>query len=114
MIGITASLEHGCILHIILTGVPHPAVLSTYLIYFYYFFLLYYFFVTLDFYKNSKAEDLSSREFLMHFDAMLWMWLLAFAFVKILSYRDRTHLHVKLLLIQEHQARKAEWKAQKR
>lgn len=88
------------------TAVQYPAVLSAYLIY------MYYFFVTMDFYESFKADQLSSSEFLMHFDSLFWMWLLAFALVKVLAYREKTHLHEKLLLIQEHQAREAEWKCQ--
>ena len=86
------------------TVVQNPAVLAGYLIY------MYYFFVTLDFYENFKLAHLTSSDFLMHFDAVLWMWLLAYAYVKILSNREKTRLHEKLHLIQEHQAKEAEWK----
>lgn len=80
--------------------------MSAYLIY------TYYFFVTLDFYKSFKAAHLARSEFLMHFDALLWMWLLAFAFVKLLAYREKSHLHEKLLIIQEQQAREADWRCE--
>ncbi|MEE9288399.1 MAG: hypothetical protein V3U69_02295 [Bacteroidota bacterium] len=86
------------------TVVQYPAILAGYLIY------MYYFFVTLDFFENFKLAHLSSSDFLTHFDAVFWMWLLAYAFVKILSYREKSYLHEKLHLIQEHQAREAEWR----
>lgn len=86
------------------TAVQYPAVISGYLIY------MYYFLVTMDFYKNIKTHFLSSNEFLTHFDALLWMWLLAYALVKVIGYREKVHLHEQLLLIQEHQAREAEWR----
>lgn len=86
------------------TAARYPAIISAYFIY------LYYFFVTLDFYKSFKAAHLASSEFLTHFDALFWMWLLAFAFVKVLAYREKSHLHEKLMIIQEQQAREAEWR----
>ncbi|MFQ5797907.1 MAG: hypothetical protein ACE5H0_04335 [Bacteroidota bacterium] len=86
------------------TAFQYPAVLSGYMIY------MYYFFVTLDFYKSFKVEHLSSSEFLTHFDAVLWMWLLSYALVKILSYREEMHVHEKLLLIRDQQAKEAEWR----
>lgn len=88
-------------------AVRYPAILSAYLLY------MYYLFVTLDFYKSFKAAHFSSSEFLTHFDALFWMWLLAFAFVKILAYREKNHLNEKLLFIQEQQASEAEWKCKR-
>lgn len=89
------------------TAVRYPAILTGCLIY------VYYLFVTLDFYKNFKDAHFSSSEFLTHFDALFWMWLLAFALVKILAYREKNHLHEKLLFIQEQQASEAEWKCKR-
>ncbi len=63
--------------------VKHPAVLSGYIIY------AYFFITTMDFYSDLKASHFKNFNILERFDALIWMWLLAVALVKIIEYRSR-------------------------
>ncbi len=63
--------------------IKYPAVLSGYIIY------LYFFFATMDFYQNVKDESHSAIDLFQNFDALLWMWLLSYALVKIIDYRAK-------------------------
>lgn len=70
--------------------VQYPAVLSGYIIY------LYFFLATLDFYQDVKAQ--AARPifgYFQNFDALIWMWLLAWALVKIIEYRSKVQEHVR-------------------
>ncbi len=74
----------------------YPAVLSGYLIY------LYLFFATLDFYQDVKEKALHGfADYFENFDALIWMWLLAWALVKVIEYRTKVQIHEKKEL--EHQ-----------
>jgi len=70
--------------------VAYPAVLSGYLIY------MYFFFSTLEFYKNFRTRTLDTFDIFNSFDALLWMWLLSYALVKIIQFREKAHEHEKL------------------
>lgn len=73
-----------------------PAVLSGYLIY------LYLFLATLDFYQDVKEKTLHRfTDYFQNFDALIWMWLLAWALVKVIEYRTKVQIHEKKEL--EHQ-----------
>lgn len=61
----------------------YPAVLASYFIYGYYFIS------TLDFYVAFKKRHLGASETLSHFDTLLWMWLLAWALVRVIELRER-------------------------
>ena len=64
--------------------VQYPAVLSGYIIYSYFFI------TTMSFYKEiKKASMMNKLEVFMEFDALIWMWLLAAALVKIITYRSK-------------------------
>ena len=83
--------------------VAYPAVLSGYLIY------MYFFFTTLEFYKNFRTRTLDTFDIFNSFDALLWMWLLSFALVKIIQFRERAHKNEKLaadreIELQKHRA----------
>jgi signal transduction histidine kinase len=74
----------------------YPAVLSGYIIY------LYFFFATLDFYQDVKAKAPGHIfGYFQNFDALIWMWLLAVALVKIIEYRTKVQEHLRKEL--EHQ-----------
>jgi signal transduction histidine kinase len=74
----------------------YPAVLSGYIIY------LYLFLTTLDFYRNVKEKTVSQfADYFQNFDALIWMWLLALALVKVIEYRTKFQNHQKKEL--EHQ-----------
>lgn len=74
----------------------YPAVLSGYIIY------LYLFLATLDFYQDVKNKALHRfSDYFENFDALLWMWLLALALVKVIEYRTKVQIHEKKEL--EHQ-----------
>ncbi len=76
--------------------VRYPAVLSGYIIY------LYLFFATMDFYQDVKERSFHHlSDYFQNFDALLWMWLLAVALVKIIEYRTRVQEHQKEQLIQK-------------
>ena len=70
--------------------VAYPAVLSGYIIY------MYFFFTTLEFYKNFKTRTLDGFDIYNSFDALLWMWLLAFALVKVIQFRDKSQKNAQL------------------
>ncbi len=70
--------------------VTYPAVLSGYIIY------MYFFFTTLEFYQNFRTRTLDTFDIYNSFDALLWMWLLAYALVKVIQYRDKVHQHETL------------------
>lgn len=70
--------------------ITYPAVLSGYIIY------IYFFFSTLEFYKNFKTRTLDSFDIYNSFDALFWMWLLAFALVKVIQFRDRASRNAQL------------------
>jgi signal transduction histidine kinase len=74
----------------------YPAVLSGYIIY------LYLFLATLDFYRDVKEKAPHHiTDYFQNFDALIWMWLLAWALVKVIEYRTRVQTHHKKEL--EHQ-----------
>ena len=75
--------------------VAYPAVLSGYLIY------MYFFFTTLEFYKNFRTRTLDSFDIFNSFDALMWMWLLSFALVKIIQFREKAHKDEKRAAEQE-------------
>ena len=68
----------------------YPAVLSGYIIY------LYLFFATLDFYRDVKEKAIHHfADYFQNFDALIWMWLLAWALVKVIEYRTKMQIHEK-------------------
>jgi len=68
----------------------YPAVLSGYIIY------LYLFFATLDFYQDVKERaPRHITDYFQNFDALIWMWLLAWALVKVIEYRTKVQTHEK-------------------
>ncbi|HAV23299.1 MAG TPA: hypothetical protein DCX46_07365 [Bacteroidetes bacterium] len=75
--------------------VAYPAVLSGYIIY------MYFFFSTLDFYQDFKRHTLDAFDIYKSFDALLWMWLLALALVKIIQFRDKLHKEQKVRMDHE-------------
>ncbi len=76
--------------------IRYPAVLSGYIIY------LYLFLATLDFYRDVKEKTAHHIvDYFQNFDALIWMWLLAWALVKVIDYRTSVQTHQKKEL--EHQ-----------
>lgn len=63
--------------------IKHPAVLSGYIIY------AYFFISTMDFYRSFKATHFRALDYIKSFDALLWMWGLAFVLVKVIQYRTK-------------------------
>ncbi|MEX1276889.1 MAG: histidine kinase dimerization/phospho-acceptor domain-containing protein [Bacteroidota bacterium] len=64
--------------------IKHPAVLSGYIIY------AYLFISTMEFYRDFKEKHFTHfLDYFKSFDALIWMWLLAFALVKVIEYRTR-------------------------
>src|SRR5208283_5670806 len=61
----------------------YPAVLASYFIYGYYFIS------TLDFYVAFKKKHLGTSETFSHFDTLLWMWVLAWALVRVIDLREK-------------------------
>ncbi len=75
----------------------YPAILASYFIYSYYFIS------TMDFYIKFKHRHLGAKETFQHFDTLLWMWVLAYAMVKVIDLRERLHGREKAYLEQQHQ-----------
>jgi signal transduction histidine kinase len=76
--------------------VKHPAILSGYIIYGYLFIS------TMEFYRDFKEKHFDNfLQYFTSFDALLWMWLLAFALVKIIEYRTRALAKQKELAVKE-------------
>jgi signal transduction histidine kinase len=74
----------------------YPAVLASYFIYGYYFIS------TLDFYVAFKKKHLGASETLSHFDTLLWMWALAWAFVRVIELREELTTKEKESLAHQH------------
>jgi signal transduction histidine kinase len=74
----------------------YPAVLASYFIYGYYFIS------TLDFYVAFKKKHLGASETLSHFDTLLWMWILAWALVRVIELRDKLSTKEKENLSHQH------------
>lgn len=74
----------------------YPAILASYFIYGYYFIS------TMDFYVKFKNRHFGATDALKHFDTLLWMWLLAYALVKVIELRERLHLKEKEMIEQQH------------
>ncbi|MBI3112313.1 MAG: hypothetical protein HYZ01_12170 [Ignavibacteriales bacterium] len=76
--------------------IKHPAVLSGYIIY------AYLFISTMEFYRDFKERHFTHfLDFYKSFDALIWMWLLAFALVKVIEYRTKVSEKQKQLSIKE-------------
>lgn len=65
--------------------IRYPAVLSGYIIYSYFFIS------TIKFFLDEKRAPLGSFDIFERYDALLWMWLLALALVKIIDIRTKLH-----------------------
>jgi len=74
----------------------YPAVLASYFIYGYYFIS------TLDFYVAFKKKHLGASETLSHFDTLLWMWVLAWALVRVIELREKLSTKEKENLSHQH------------
>jgi len=74
----------------------YPAILASYFIYGYYFIS------TMDFYVKFKNRHFGATDALKHFDTLLWMWLLAYALVKVIELRERLHMKEKEMLEKQH------------
>ena len=74
----------------------YPAVLASYFIYGYYFIS------TLDFYVAFKKKHLGASETLSHFDTLLWMWVLAWALVRVIELKEKLNYKEKENLAHQH------------
>ena len=74
----------------------YPAVLASYFIYGYYFIS------TLDFYVTFKKKHLGASETFSHFDTLLWMWVLAWALVRVIELREQLTTKEKENLAHQH------------
>jgi signal transduction histidine kinase len=74
----------------------YPAVLASYFIYGYYFIS------TLDFYVAFKKKHFGASETLSHFDTLLWMWVLAWALVRVIDLREKLSYKEKENLAHQH------------
>lgn len=73
----------------------YPAVVAGIIIYSY--FLV----TTFDFYQKIKKSALGAFDYLKQFDTLLWMWLLAWALIKIIQYRSKLQEQENLRLQKE-------------
>lgn len=56
----------------------------------------------MDFYIKFKSRHFGASDALRHFDTLLWMWILAYALVKVIELRERLHKREKEFLEQQH------------
>src|SRR3972149_5523919 len=76
--------------------IKHPAVLSGYIIY------AYLFISTMEFYRDFKEKHFTHfLDYFKSFDALIWMWLLALALVKVIEYRTKVSVKQTQLSIKE-------------
>jgi len=76
--------------------VRYPAVLSGYIIY------AYFFLSTMEFYRDFKENSFKHGfDFFKQFDSLLWMWLLAYALVKVIEFRTKINEQEKKHLEQQ-------------
>lgn len=75
--------------------IRYPAVISGIFIYSYYFF------TSIEWYRRWKMDQVETFGFVSQFDALLWMWLLSYVFVKVLHLRGRLHAEEEKQLIQK-------------
>jgi len=74
----------------------YPAIIASYFIYGYYFVS------TMDFYIKFKRKHFGTSEALSHFDTLIWMWILAWALVRVMELRERLHKKETENLAQQH------------
>lgn len=55
----------------------------------------------MDFYQNVEKKTYTLLDYIQNFDALLWMWLLAFTLVKIIGYRSKLLERENKQLVQE-------------
>lgn len=67
----------------------HPALFSGFLIYGYYLFTSTHF--LLDFYGGGDDDSLTFSDYVSQFDALPFLWLLAFTFVRLLRFQEKLH-----------------------
>jgi signal transduction histidine kinase len=67
-----------------------------------YFIYGYYFISTLDFYVAFKKKHLGTSETFSHFDTLLWMWVLAWALVRVIELRAQLTTKEKENLAHQH------------
>ncbi len=79
----------------------HPALFSGFIIYGYYLFASSHF--LLDYYGGDDNDSLTFSDYVSEFDALPFMWLLAFALVRLLSYQEKIHDQEKKALERQHQ-----------
>ena len=80
----------------------YPAVISGIFIYSYYMF------TSIEWYRNWKLHQVEASGWFSQFDALVWMWLLSFAFVKVLQLREQLHVQERKQLAQKSQLREKE------
>ncbi|HEY4644392.1 MAG TPA: hypothetical protein VIH68_06710 [Bacteroidota bacterium] len=80
----------------------YPAVISGVFIY------TYYMFTSIEWYRNWKMHQVEVSGWFSQFDALVWMWLLSFAFVKVLQLREQLHVQERKQLAQKNQLREKE------
>ncbi len=81
--------------------IHHPALFSGFLIYAYYLFTSSHF--LLDFYGGGEDDSLTFVDYVSEFDALPFMWLLAFALVRLLQYQEKIHEQEKKALERQRQ-----------
>ncbi|MDD8019278.1 MAG: histidine kinase dimerization/phospho-acceptor domain-containing protein [Bacteroidota bacterium] len=75
----------------------YPAILAAYFIYGYYFIS------TMDFYIKFKHKHFGATDALLHFDTLFWMWLLAYAMVRVIELREMLHIKEKQMIEKQHE-----------
>ncbi|MGA9364953.1 MAG: hypothetical protein WBW16_11375 [Bacteroidota bacterium] len=67
----------------------------------------YYLATALDLFKKSGRMHLTTMDFFLHFDSLIWMWIAAFVFIKLQKTKERFHGEEVEKLMMQHQIEKS-------
>lgn len=67
----------------------------------------YYLTATVDFFKRSTHEQLSFLDLVLQFDSLIWMWLVAYVFVKLQQAKEKSANEERNRIVAETKIQKA-------
>jgi signal transduction histidine kinase len=79
----------------------YPLVIGAIVIY------AYYLTATIDFFRKTNSGSLSLLDFILQFDSLIWMWLVAFVFVKLQQTREKAMTEERSRIVAESKIQRA-------